>query len=177
MEPVPPHQTGKVVHYILHRAVIPEQAKTTKMRIVYGCSPRANTQTPSLNDCLETTTTAAPIWHSSLEPDAETLCHRRHSESISPNSGTQTKQRRTAGPMVRQPNGQKQSRVPFHVSDIWSHVEPVHLWGDCRSSSRLWQRVQGGSASAFRRHLRWWHSGGEAMWKKARLHLKKRLPI
>jgi len=53
MEPVPPHQTGEVVHYIPHQAVIREQAETTKMRIVYDCSSRADTRTPSLNDCLE----------------------------------------------------------------------------------------------------------------------------
>ncbi|XP_068756557.1 uncharacterized protein [Montipora capricornis] len=34
MEPVPPHQTGEVVHYIPYQAVIPEQAETTKMRTV-----------------------------------------------------------------------------------------------------------------------------------------------
>ena len=61
MEPVPPHQTGKVVHYIPHQALIREQGKTTKMRSVYDCSSRANTQTPSINDCLEAATTAAPI--------------------------------------------------------------------------------------------------------------------
>ena len=137
MEPVPPHQTGKVVHYIPHQALIREQGKTTKMRSVYHCSSRANTQTPSLNDCLEAATTAAPIWDSSPEPDAETLCHQRHSRSNPPNSGTQTKQRRTAGPMVRQPNRQKHSRVPFYVSDIWSHVKSVHSSGDCRSTSRV----------------------------------------
>ena len=155
MEPVPPHQTGKVVHYIPHQALIREQGKTTKMRSVYDCSPRANTQTPSLNDCLETATTAAPIRHSSPEPDAETLCHQRHSRSIPPNSGTQTKQRRTAGPMVRQPNRQKHSRVPFYVSDIWSHVKSVHPWGDCRSTSRVMTKSSRPhhSAGAFRRHL------------------------
>ena len=34
MEPVPPHQTGEVVHYIPYQAVIREQAETTKMRTV-----------------------------------------------------------------------------------------------------------------------------------------------
>ena len=32
--------------------------------------------------------------------------------------------------MVRQPNGQKHSGVPFYASDIWSHVKTVHPWGD-----------------------------------------------
>ena len=61
MEPVPPHQRGEAVHYIPHQAVIREQAETTKMRIVYDCSSRANTQTPSLNDCLETGPPLQPL--------------------------------------------------------------------------------------------------------------------
>ena len=61
MEPVPPHQTGEVVHYIPHQAVIREQAETTKMKIVYDCSSRADTQTPSLNDCLETGPPLQPL--------------------------------------------------------------------------------------------------------------------
>ena len=32
--------------------------------------------------------------------------------------------------MVRQPNGQKHSGVPFYATDIWSHVKTVHPWGD-----------------------------------------------
>lgn len=39
MEPVPSHQTGEVVHYIPHQAVIREEAETTKMRIVYDQGP------------------------------------------------------------------------------------------------------------------------------------------
>jgi len=61
VEPVPPHQTGEVVHYIPHQAVIREQAETTKMRIVYYCSSRADTRTPFLNDCLETGPPLQPL--------------------------------------------------------------------------------------------------------------------
>ena len=61
MEPVPPHRTGEVVNYIPHQAVIREQAETTKMRIVYDCSSRTDTQTPSLNDCLETGPPLQPL--------------------------------------------------------------------------------------------------------------------
>ena len=38
--------------YIPHRAVIRENAETTKLRIVYDASARENPSQPSLNDCL-----------------------------------------------------------------------------------------------------------------------------
>ena len=37
-----------------HRTVIHESAKSTKLRIVYNASAKANNITVSLNDCLET---------------------------------------------------------------------------------------------------------------------------
>ena len=40
--------------YIPHKAVIRENAATTKMRIVYDASARAKDTAPSLNGCLET---------------------------------------------------------------------------------------------------------------------------
>ena len=40
--------------YIPHKAVIRENAATTKMRIVYDASARAKDTAPSLNECLET---------------------------------------------------------------------------------------------------------------------------
>ena len=45
---VPAQSTLKVAHYILHQAVVREHAETTKMRIVYDCSSRANAHSPSL---------------------------------------------------------------------------------------------------------------------------------
>lgn len=36
-----------------HRAVIRDEAETTKMRIVYDCSAKADRNAPSLNDCLD----------------------------------------------------------------------------------------------------------------------------
>ncbi|XP_078361896.1 uncharacterized protein LOC144646227 [Oculina patagonica] len=53
LELVPEVQTGEVIHYIPHQAVIREEAESTKMRIVYDCSAKRNPQSPSLNDCLE----------------------------------------------------------------------------------------------------------------------------
>jgi len=61
MEPVPPRPTGEGVHYIPHQAVVREHAETTKMRIVCDCSSRANAQSPSLNDCLETGPPLQPL--------------------------------------------------------------------------------------------------------------------
>ena len=40
--------------YIPHKPVIRETAESTKTRIVYDASARANEKSPSLNDCLET---------------------------------------------------------------------------------------------------------------------------
>lgn len=40
--------------YIPQKAVIRENAETTKMRIAYDASVRANDTAPSLNECLET---------------------------------------------------------------------------------------------------------------------------
>ena len=54
MEQVPAQPTGEIVHYIPHQAVVREQAETTIMRIIYDCSLRANSQSPSLNNYLET---------------------------------------------------------------------------------------------------------------------------
>ena len=50
MEPEIP--TGEAKHYIPHQSIIKDQAKSTKMRIVYDCSAKANSRV-SLNDCLE----------------------------------------------------------------------------------------------------------------------------
>ena len=40
-------------YYMPHRAVIREEAESTKMRVVYDCSARAEGGAPSLNDCLD----------------------------------------------------------------------------------------------------------------------------
>ena len=40
--------------YLPHKAVIRENAESTKLRIVYGASARENSRSFSLNDCLET---------------------------------------------------------------------------------------------------------------------------
>ena len=39
---------------ISNKAVVRETAESTKIRIVYDASARANEKAPSLNDCLET---------------------------------------------------------------------------------------------------------------------------
>ena len=38
LEEVPQQQTGKIIHYIPHQAVIRKGAESTKMRIVCDCS-------------------------------------------------------------------------------------------------------------------------------------------
>ena len=39
-------------HYLLHYVVVRRDAKTTKLRVVYDASSRADGKGPSLNDCL-----------------------------------------------------------------------------------------------------------------------------
>ena len=46
-----PH--GKVF-YVPHKAVAPEQAESTKLRVVFDASARDDSRSPSLNDCFET---------------------------------------------------------------------------------------------------------------------------
>ena len=53
-EPTPDQPSGNQEHYIPHRAVLKENAETTKLRIVYDCSSKESSDVPSLNGCLET---------------------------------------------------------------------------------------------------------------------------
>ena len=66
MGPVPAQPTGEFVHYIPHQTVIRELNETAKMRIVYDCSSRANAQSPSLDDCLETGSPLQPLLFDTL---------------------------------------------------------------------------------------------------------------
>ena len=51
VEKVPEKAKGKEF-YLLHRAVVREEAETTKLRVVYDASARAHGNAPSLNECL-----------------------------------------------------------------------------------------------------------------------------
>jgi hypothetical protein len=53
LEPVATVPTADKVHYIPHHQVFKE-SETIPLRIVYDCSAKADKQSPSLNDCLET---------------------------------------------------------------------------------------------------------------------------
>ena len=61
VEKAPSEVTGKEL-YLPHRAVVRENAETTKTRIVYDASARQREDTPSLNDCLLT----GPPLHNQL---------------------------------------------------------------------------------------------------------------
>ena len=54
MERVRDETQGERDCYLPHKAVIRETAQSTKMRIVFDASAKANQGGPSLNDCLET---------------------------------------------------------------------------------------------------------------------------
>ena len=51
VEKAPEKVEGKEF-YLPHRAVVREEAETTKLRIVYDASARAHSNAPSLNECL-----------------------------------------------------------------------------------------------------------------------------
>jgi hypothetical protein len=61
IEHVPESPSGNIVHYVPNQPVIREKAESTKMRIVYDCSSKANDKVPSLNDCLETGPSLQPL--------------------------------------------------------------------------------------------------------------------
>ena len=61
LEVVPEEPTGEMIHYVPHQAVIREEAESTRIRIVYDLSARANPDTPSLNDCLEKGPSLQPL--------------------------------------------------------------------------------------------------------------------
>ena len=47
----PASDTGNLRHYLWHHAVVRDDKKTTKLRIVYDASARTRDM-PSLNDCI-----------------------------------------------------------------------------------------------------------------------------
>ena len=49
------------VHYLPHHAVVRRDAKTTKLRVVYDASSRANGRETSLNDCLHVGPSLTPL--------------------------------------------------------------------------------------------------------------------
>ena len=54
IEPTPEQPTGEVIYYVSHQVVIHDEAEANKLRILYDCSARENSQQLSLNNCLET---------------------------------------------------------------------------------------------------------------------------
>ena len=61
VEPAPAEVTGREF-YLPHRAVVRRSAETTKLRVVYDASARAQEKAPSLNECLH----AGPPLHNKL---------------------------------------------------------------------------------------------------------------
>ena len=54
-------ETAERVHYLAHRAVIREEAETTKVRIVFDASCRQSKHSTSLNDCLHVGPSLTPL--------------------------------------------------------------------------------------------------------------------
>lgn len=44
IEPTPEQPTGEVIYYVSHQVVIHDEAEANKLRILYDCSARENSQ-------------------------------------------------------------------------------------------------------------------------------------
>ena len=66
VEPAPKEPTGERITYIPHQAVIRENAKTTKLRIVYDASAKLTKGSKSLNDYLHTGPSLTPLLYDVL---------------------------------------------------------------------------------------------------------------
>ena len=177
MEPVSPHQTGEVVHYIPHQAVTRGQAETTKMKIVYDCSSRANTQTFSLNDCLKTGPQLQPLLFQIL------LRNRMRKHCV---TGDIQKaflqirvheQDRDAQRVLWYDNLTDRNIAEYRFTRvIFGATSKPYILG-----ATLQKHIRTKRSRPQRR--RFWKTPmlmtfrWEVMWKKTRLHLKKRLPI
>ena len=103
MEPVPAPPTGEIVHYVPHQTVVREQAKTTKMRIIYDTFSQR-----LLGDRTTTTTTPCETvlfdvsltQVKSVKSDVEVLCYQRYSEGLPSDQSAGARPRRSAGPLV-----------------------------------------------------------------------------
>ena len=177
MEPVSRHQTGEVVHYIPHQAVIRGQAETTKMRIVYDCSSRANTQTFSLNDCLKTGPQLQPLlFHILLRNRMRKHCVTGEIQ----NAFLQIRvheQDRDAQRVLWYDNLTDRNIAKYRFTRvIFGATSKPYILG-----ATLQKHIRTKRSRPQRR--RFWKTPmlmtfrWEAMWKKTRLHLKKRLPI
>ena len=90
--------------YIPHKAVIRETVESTKIRIVYDASARANEKAPSLNDCLET----GPPLQNCRGPEVS------FSTSENPGGG----QRRDAISLAQGPRHQTRGNFMLHTSTV-----------------------------------------------------------
>ena len=64
VEKVPDRPTGDRITYIPHQAVVREEAKTTKVRVVYDASAKTTKGAKSLNECLHTGPSLNPLLYS-----------------------------------------------------------------------------------------------------------------
>ena len=60
VDPTKTTEAGRV-HYLPHHAVVRKEAETTKLRVVFDASAKANPESPSLNECLHAGPALAPV--------------------------------------------------------------------------------------------------------------------
>ena len=66
VEPAPEKSTDDSITYIPHQAVVRENAETTKLRIVCDASAKPAKGSKSLNDCIHTGPSLAPLLYDVL---------------------------------------------------------------------------------------------------------------
>ena len=69
-----------------HQPAIRDQAGSTKIRLLYECSVKANSQAPSLNNCLEVRPPLQPIFDILLRRKSSEVImyNKRHSKGLPP---------------------------------------------------------------------------------------------
>ena len=105
VEQAPVEVTGREF-FLTHRAVVRRNAETTKLRVVYNASERAQEKAPSLNDCLHAgpplqNTLWSVVVRNRFHPLVVASSGWRRSSCIPPNANPRNRERCLTFPLDR----------------------------------------------------------------------------